>query len=155
MLRSLLLVFLVAIVALPAAALAAEPRFSLGELESELMCPICQSRLDISKSPAADRIRLFVETKRQLGWSKEQVKTALVVDLGPAVLAAPPARGLGLVAWLVPAVVVAVGLLIVVALALLWRRRRDELGVASTVITDAALDARIDSALDRLDDEPR
>ena len=119
--RRLLLVALVLLVAVPAAH-AAQPQFSMSEIETELMCPTCQTRLDLSHSPAADRIRAYVEAKREAGWTKQQVKDALVADFGPSVLAAPPARGFGLVAWVAPIAIGVVG--IAVALALIRRRRQ-------------------------------
>jgi cytochrome c-type biogenesis protein CcmH len=136
----------------PSTAAAAEPQFSMAEIEAELMCPTCQSRLDLSHSPAADRIRSFVERKREAGWTKQQVKDALVADFGPAVLAAPPAAGMGLVAWVVPSVLVLGGAGVVVALTLVWRRRRGDPATAATP-TDAALDARVDAALRELGDD--
>ena len=136
--RRLLLVVLVLLVAVPAAH-AAQPQFSMSDIETELMCPTCQTRLDLSHSPAADRIRAYVEAKREAGWTKQQVKDALVADFGPAVLAAPPARGFGLVAWLAP---IAIGVLgIAVALALIRRRR------SAPAPIDPAVDARVDAAL--------
>jgi len=147
--RLALLALLVALVA-PTGALAAEPQFRMSDIESDLMCPTCQSRLDMSHSPAADRIRAFIEEKRQLGWSEQEVKDALVADFGPAVLAAPPAEGFGLVAWLVPIALVGGGILLVVGLAVAWRRRRPPAPGAAPV--DPALDARVDAALRELDD---
>lgn len=149
MIRRLVLLALVVLVLAPAAG-AAEPRFSMSEIEAELMCPTCQTRLDLSHSPAADRIRAYVEAKREQGWTKQEVKDALVRDFGPAVLAAPPAEGFGLVAWLVPIALVALGVAIVVALAVAWRRRRPP-GAAAPV--DPVLDARVDRALRDLDDD--
>ena len=64
--RRLLLVALVLLVAVPAAH-AAQPQFSMSDIETELMCPTCQTRLDLSHSPAADRIRAYVEAKRAQG----------------------------------------------------------------------------------------
>lgn len=156
MIRRLVLILLVA-VALPAAAAAAEPQFRMSDIESELMCPTCQSRLDMSHSPAADRIRAFIEEKRQLGWTEQEVKDALVADFGPAVLAAPPAEGLGLVAWLVPLLVVGGGVVILLGVVVAWRRRSSAPGVADSAdaAPDAALDARIDAALAELDDTGR
>ena len=142
--RRLLLVALVLLVAVPAAH-AAQPQFSMSEIETELMCPTCQTRLDLSHSPAADRIRAYVEAKREAGWTKQQVKDALVADFGPSVLAAPPARGFGLVAWLAP---IAIGVLgIAVALALIRRRRQP-----APAPVDTALEARVDAALREHDD---
>jgi cytochrome c-type biogenesis protein CcmH len=142
--RRLLLVALVLLVAVPAAG-AAQPQFTMSEIEAELMCPTCQTRLDLSHSPAADRIRAYVEAKREAGWTKQQVKDALVADFGPAVLAAPPARGFGLVAWLAPIAIGVIG--IAVALALIRRRRRPALAPV-----DTALEARVDAALREHDD---
>ena len=147
--RRIALLALLLLALLPAAAAAAQPQFSMSEIETELMCPTCQTRLDLSHSPAADRIRAFVEAKRAQGWTKQQVKDALVADFGPAVLAAPPAAGIGLVAWLVPLALVAGGILIVVALAVAWRRRRPPAPDAAPA--DPALDARVDAALRELD----
>jgi len=150
MIRRLALLALVVALMAPAGAAAAEPQFRMSDIESELMCPTCQSRLDMSYSPAADRIRAFIEEKRQLGWSEQEVKDALVADFGPAVLAAPPAEGFGLVAWLVPIALVGGGILLVVGLAVAWRRRRPPAPGAAPV--DPALDARVDAALRELDD---
>jgi len=138
-----------------AAAPAAAPQFSLSDIEGELMCPTCQSRLDLSHSPAADRIRRFVEAKRRQGWSKEQVKDALVADFGPAVLAAPPAAGFGLVAWLVPGVGILVGVMLILSAGVLWRRRAQGTVARPPRGRAADVDARIDEALRRLDDDDR
>lgn len=145
------LVAVLLVVLAAAAAQAAEPRFSMSEIEAELMCPTCQTRLDMSHSPAADRIRAYVEEKRRLGWTKQQVEDALVREFGPAVLAAPPASGIGLAAWLVPVGIVAGGVAVVVGLTLVWRRRRAPAGASER--PDAALDDRVDEALRALDDD--
>jgi len=150
MIRRVALVALLLALVAPTGALAAEPQFRMSDIESELMCPTCQSRLDMSYSPAADRIRAFIEEKRQLGWTEQEVKDALVADFGPAVLAAPPAEGFGLVAWLVPIALVGGGILLVVALAVAWRRRRPSGPGAAPA--DPALEARVDAALRELDD---
>ena len=152
MIRRLLLVLAVMLVLVPIAS-AAQPQFTMSEIESQLMCPTCQSRLDLSHSPAADRIRAFVEKKRLEGWTAQQVKDALVADFGPSVLAAPPAAGIGLVAWLVPIGAVLVGVGIVIALALVWRRRRSPTPVTEALSTTVGMDARIDAELERLSDE--
>ena len=149
MIRRLLLLLAVMLVLVPLAS-AAQPQFTMAEIESQLMCPTCQSRLDLSHSPAADRIRAFVEKKRLEGWTVQQVKDALVADFGPSVLAAPPASGIGLVAWVAPIAIVAGGLAVVVAIVFAWRRRRHA-GRAQTP-ADTALEARVDAALRSFDD---
>jgi cytochrome c-type biogenesis protein CcmH len=152
MMRQLIVIALLVCALVPSAAVAAQPQFSMNEIETELMCPTCQSRLDLSHAPAAEQIRSFVARKREEGWTKQQVKDALVQDFGPAVLAAPPASGVGLVAWIVPAALVVGGVGVVVALTLVWRRRRrsDDAAVATV---DPALDDRVDAALRALGDD--
>jgi len=152
MMRQLIVIALLVCALVPSAAVAAQPQFSMNEIETELMCPTCQSRLDLSHAPAAEQIRSFVARKREEGWTKQQVKDALVQDFGPAVLAAPPASGVGLVAWIVPAALVVGGVGVVVALTLVWRRRRrsDDDAVATV---DPALDDRVDAALRALGDD--
>lgn len=152
----LVVALLGALLAPVAGAAEPEPRFTMAEIEAELMCPTCQSRLDMSSSPAADRIRAYVDERRRLGWTKEQVKEALVADFGPAVLAAPPTTGGGLVAWGVPIAAGVVGVGVVALVARSWRRRRPAAAPASAPAAaplDPGLDERIDAELRRLDDE--
>jgi len=160
MIRRLALVALLLALVAPSGALAAEPQFRMSDIESELMCPTCQSRLDMSYSPAADRIRAFIEEKRQLGWTEQEVKDALVADFGPAVLAAPPAEGFGLVAWIVPLLAVGGALAILVGAVVLWRRhppppRAAVAGAPGGSVGDPAIEARIDAELAALDDAER
>lgn len=152
MIRRSALVLVVLLLLVPGVAVAAQPQFSMSEIETELMCPTCQSRLDLSHAPAAEQIRAFVQRKREAGWTKQQVKDALVQEFGPAVLAAPPASGRGLVVWVVPAALVIGGVGIVVALTLVWRRRRGP-GAPATTALDPALDRRVDEALRALGDD--
>jgi cytochrome c-type biogenesis protein CcmH len=144
MIRRLLVLLAIMMVLVPLAS-AAQPQFSMSEIEGELMCPTCQSRLDLSHSPAADRIRAFVEKKRTEGWTKQQVEDALVADFGPSVLAAPPAAGIGLVAWLAPIGVVLLGAGIAIALVVVWRRRRSPPEGPDEPVVEAGIDARIDA----------
>jgi cytochrome c-type biogenesis protein CcmH len=150
--RRLATIALLFVVLLPSAAFAAQPQFSMNEIETELMCPTCQTRLDLSHAPAAEQIRSFVQRKREAGWTKQQVKDALVQDFGPSVLAAPPAAGVGLVAWIVPAALVIGGIGVVVALTLVWRRRQGSRDTATPAV-DPDLDDRVDAALKALGDD--
>ena len=152
MIRRLALIAVLLLVLVPAGALAAEPKFSMTQIETELMCPTCQSRLDLSHSPAAERIRAFVERKRAAGWTSQQVKDALVEDFGPSVLAAPPTSGIGLVAWLVPGALVIGGVGVVLLVTLAWRRRRSPASQSGAAV-DPQLDDRVDAALRELADD--
>jgi cytochrome c-type biogenesis protein CcmH len=117
----LLAVLLFLTLAPPAAA--ATPRTTLPDVEDEVMCPVCGTSLNLSEAPQADRQREFIRRLIGQGLTKEQVKSRLVAQYGPEVLATPRNEGFGRLAYAVPVVagLVACGL---VAGVLLRRRRQ-------------------------------
>jgi cytochrome c-type biogenesis protein CcmH len=141
--------------ALAAPAAASEERPTLAELERELVCPTCKTTLQMSNAPVADRMRAFIRQRIAAGDTKSEIKDKLVAQFGEGVLAAPPARGFNLLAWLVP---IAGGLIAVVAVALLalrWRRSRaTPTGGPSTDgrrPLDPELERRVDEELARFE----
>jgi cytochrome c-type biogenesis protein CcmH len=113
----------IAVVLLPGAASATEPRTSLPDVEDEVMCPICGTLLELSDSPQAQRERALIRRLIAQGQSKEQIKDRLVAEYGDRVLATPDDSGFDLAAWVVPVVAF---LAAAVALAIgvrRWRRR--------------------------------
>jgi cytochrome c-type biogenesis protein CcmH len=143
---ALILVFLLSAVA-PAAASEQHP--TLAELERELVCPTCKTTLQMSNAPVADRMRAFIRQRIAAGDTKSEIKDKLVAQFGDGVLAAPPARGFNLLAWLVP---IAGGLIAAVVVALLARRWTRSRAAPSA---DPSLDGRrpLDPALERRVDE--
>jgi cytochrome c-type biogenesis protein CcmH len=110
--------------ALAAPAAASEEHPTLAELERELVCPTCKTTLQMSNAPVAERMRAFIRQRIAAGDTKSEIKDKLVAQFGESVLAAPPARGFNLLAWLVP---IAGGLIAAVAVAVLalrWSRSR-------------------------------
>ena len=75
----------------PGAALAQEcPKTTLGDIEDEVMCPICGTPLGLaSEAPQAQQQRAFIEEQIADCRSKEEIKTALVAQFGEGVLALP------------------------------------------------------------------
>lgn len=130
---------------------ASQPQFSMEDIEREIMCPTCETPLYLSHSPAANRIRAYVAEKRDAGWTKQQVKDRLVQDFGQEILAVPDKSGFGLAAWVVPLLVVLVGLAVAIGVAVVWRRRTsgDDPGAGAPPEEPLppALDARVDAAL--------
>jgi cytochrome c-type biogenesis protein CcmH/NrfF len=74
----------------------ASERLTVADLEGEVMCPICNTTLDQSSSPAARQIKNFIAERIQAGDSKEQIKDRLVAVYGKQILAAPPKEGFDL-----------------------------------------------------------
>jgi cytochrome c-type biogenesis protein CcmH len=107
----------------PGAALAAAPRASLVDIEDEVMCVTCKIPLNIAEGPQPDRERELIRGLIAKGRTKAQIKTALVAEYGPNVLALPASDGVGLTAYAIPLALLA---LLAGGLALLlprWRRR--------------------------------
>jgi cytochrome c-type biogenesis protein CcmH/NrfF len=106
------------------AALAAEPRTTLPDVEDEVMCVECGTALNVSTSPVAEREREFIRRRIAEGKGKAEIKTALVAEYGPRVLATPEGGGFDVAAWLVPGALCLLALLGIGAVALRWRGGR-------------------------------
>ncbi len=116
------LLAIAALALVPASAGGATPQTSLGEIEGEVMCPVCGTLLELAEAPQALREKAFIKRLVAKGASKEQVKDALVAEYGEAVLALPEGKGFSLSAYVVPIVAFIVA---AIALALgVWKWRR-------------------------------
>jgi cytochrome c-type biogenesis protein CcmH len=112
---------LVAGAVLAGGAAAAPP--NAADLEAELVCPVCETTLDQSTAPVAERMKAFIRVRIAAGDSEQQIKDALVAEFGPEVLAEPPGGGFGLLAWLLPLVALGAGAVAVAVLVRRWSRR--------------------------------
>jgi cytochrome c-type biogenesis protein CcmH len=145
--RVLAVCVLTLLLAAPAAASRSKP--TLAELEHEVMCPTCHTLLELSHAPIADRMRAFIRRRIAAGDTDAQIKRRLVHEFGEGVLAVPPARGFGLLAWLLPAAG-AVGVGGTIAATLRRWRRDQELEQTSADPGDGArLDPQLARRLDR------
>jgi cytochrome c-type biogenesis protein CcmH len=147
-------VVLVAVAALVLAGPAAAACPTLGDLEGEVMCPVCKTTLDQSDAPVARQIKGFIRQRAQRCASEEEIKDELVAQFGPAVLAAPPREGFHWLAWLLPIAGLLGGAAVVSALVWRWSRRRPE--PQQVVDTngrplDPELERRLDRELARFD----
>ena len=127
-----------------------EPRTTLADLEGEVMCPVCNTTLDQSSSPAARQIKTLISQRIAAGDSKDEIKDLLVAEYGPQILAAPPKKGFDLLAWLLPIVGVLGGAVVLAALARRWSRAGERVPAAARL--DPALERRIDQELARFDE---
>jgi cytochrome c-type biogenesis protein CcmH/NrfF len=120
----LLAIAAVLLLTAPASALAARcPKTSVADVENEVMCLVCGVPLALADAPQAQRERVFITRMVRQCQSKSQIKSALVGQYGPRVLALPKPSGFRLAAYLVP-VLAATAVLAGLALAAArWRRR--------------------------------
>ena len=134
--------------ALPAAAVAQCPRTTLGDIEDEVMCPVCGTPLSLAtEAPQAERQRELIQRLIADCRSKEQIKTVLVAEFGEEVLALPEDEGFDLAAYLVPALGVLLAATAVGFAAVRWRRSRR--GEPARPPAPGAAGGRLDEDMDR------
>lgn len=100
-----------------------EPQTTVDAVSKTVMCPSCDTTLDQSNSPAAESMRVWVEEAVAAGWTKEEIREGLVTeyDGDESILATPRAHGVGLLAFIVPALVVLAALVGGFVLMRRWR----------------------------------
>jgi cytochrome c-type biogenesis protein CcmH len=125
-------------------------RPTLADLEGEVMCPVCNTTLDQSSSPAARQIEAFISARIAAGDSKNEIKDRLVGEYGPSILAAPPKKGFNLLAWLLPLFALFGGALVLGFLAWRWSHTREPGPPAAHL--SPALERRVDEELARYDE---
>jgi cytochrome c-type biogenesis protein CcmH len=128
-------------------------RASLVTVEREVMCVTCKIPLQLAQSPQADRERAFIRSLIARGYTDAAVKSALVAQYGPAVLALPRASGFDLAVYLVPPLALLAMALAVVLLLRRWRRApAGRAGASGTPAPMSAEDAALlDADLSRFD----
>lgn len=145
MIRRVAAVLLVMLVALPATALG----LTVNDVAREVRCPTCNTPLEVSNAPVAQDMKAYIAERIDAGWSKQRIIDGLVDEFGEGVLATPPKSGFDLVAWIVPALAVALGLAAIPVIARAWSRPARE-PEAPDVEPTPEESARIEEELRRL-----
>ncbi len=107
------------------AALAAtsQPKASLTDIENDVMCTLCHESLAVAQSPQADAERNYIRGLIAQGETKQQILRNMVAQYGSDVLGKPPASGFNLTVYVLPPLILAVGIAILVLTLPRWRRR--------------------------------
>jgi cytochrome c-type biogenesis protein CcmH len=122
------------------------------QLSREMMSPYCPGRaLSDCPSPAAAELRQWIVDQEKAGVSRSEVEKELFRVFGDELRQAPRAEGMGLVAYVIPALAfVAGGTLVVFFL------RRQRSGIpgsdsppAAEALRDPALEQRVEEELRR------
>jgi cytochrome c-type biogenesis protein CcmH/NrfF len=130
---------------------------TLAELEKKFICPTCQTTLELSNAPVADRMRAFIRERIAAGDSESEISDALVAQFGEEVLAAPPKEGFNLLAWVLPLAGGAVAIGVLAVALRRWSRTRAEPAPAAARSAngrpplDPELERRLDEELARFD----
>jgi cytochrome c-type biogenesis protein CcmH/NrfF len=136
----------------PAIALAQDcPKTTLGDIEDEVMCPVCGTPLGLaSEAPQAQDERAYIQQLIDKCRSKDEVKQALVAEYGENVLALPGDQGdddLGdVLVYVIPALGIVLAAAGIAFAVVRWRRpERPGRGLAG------ADGARLDDDMERYD----
>jgi cytochrome c-type biogenesis protein CcmH len=147
--RPVALLVLALVLVAPAAASERHP--TLGELEGEVMCPVCKTTIDQSSSAIAQRMRQFIAARIAAGDTKSEIEAKLIAQFGPGVIAEPSKHGFNLLAWVLPLVGIGLGAAALGALAWRWSRVRGAAATAAGPPLEPELDRRVDEELARFD----
>ena len=150
--QAALILMVLTLVALPASAVAQDcPKTTLGDIEDEVMCPVCGTPLGLaSESPQAQDERAYIQDLIDKCRSKDQVKQALVAEYGKNVLALPGDQGDDDLGDVLVYVIPALGILLAaagIAFAVV-RWRRHETQPRALAGTEGA---RLDDDMERYD----
>ncbi len=81
-----------------------------------LYCPVCENTpLDVCPTLACIQWRATIREKLAAGWTTQQIDDYFVAQYGERVLARPSGRGLNVLVWVIPPLVILAGVVI------LWR----------------------------------
>jgi cytochrome c-type biogenesis protein CcmH len=119
-------------------------------LEQQLKCPTCDTPLNVSNAPSAQRIKAYIETKAADGWTAQQIQNSLVEQFGRDILATPPKSGFDLVVWLIPAGLIVAGIIALPLVTRTWVRQRRASAAGAVTPTSGELE-RLDRELRKFD----
>ena len=131
---------------------AATPKASYLQVVNDVMCVVCHEPLGVAQSPEAFQERDYIRQLIAQGKTRKVIENDLVQQYGPAVLARPPAHGVNLLVYIVPPLVLILGIAIVAVFIPRWRRRARQADPSPTqpsATLDAADAQRLDEDLGR------
>jgi cytochrome c-type biogenesis protein CcmH len=130
--RRVVLIALILLMALPGLAVG----LTVLDVARQVRCPTCNTPLDVSNAPVAQDMKAYIATRIEAGWSEQRIIDGLVDEFGPEVRAVPPKSGFDLIAWIVPALAVALGLAAIPIIARTWARRTPSAAAQGPPMTD-------------------
>jgi cytochrome c-type biogenesis protein CcmH len=121
----LLMLAMLAGTAVPTVAAAAQvrQRATVEQMYNDLMCVLCHESLAVAQSAESYQERSYVRQFVAQGLTAKQIEDRMVGLYGTGVLAQPPKHGFGLLAYIIPPVVVVLGILLLFYTVPRWRRR--------------------------------
>jgi cytochrome c-type biogenesis protein CcmH len=147
----LLIVTSLGVVAMPTVAAAAQvrERATVQGMYNDLMCVLCHESLAVAQSAESYQERSLVRGFVAQGLTKKQIENRMVAQYGPAVLAQPPKHGFSLLIYIIPPVVVVMGILLLFYTVPRWRRKSAAARDAADVPEEPAITEQETERLDK------
>ncbi len=97
----------------------------VNRVAKQLYCPVCPNTpLDVCETKACQDWRAQIKDQLAAGWTDDQVMAYFVEQYGERVLAEPRRSGFTSFVWLLPALSVAIGLVVVAQILRSWKAKR-------------------------------
>tara|TARA_Y100000590_G_scaffold65734_1_gene71024 strand:+ start:64 stop:468 length:405 start_codon:yes stop_codon:yes gene_type:complete len=82
-------------------------------LEKQIKCPICPAEtIAESNTKVSNDLKKFIKQKIDEGWSDDKIKSFLISKYGKEILATPQKKGSDLFLWIIPLIVLILGLFV-------------------------------------------
>jgi len=82
-------------------------------IAKQLYCPVCENiPLDVCPTQACAEWRELIRLRISEGWNEERIKEYFAQQYGERVLAAPPARGLNWLVYVIPPLAILAGIFV-------------------------------------------
>lgn len=127
--------------AIPMAHAAVTPKASYLAVVDDVMCVVCHEPLGVAQSPEAFQERDYIRQLIAQGKTRKEIEDDLVQQYGPAVLSRPPAHGVNLLVYIVPPLVLILGIATIAVFIPRWRRRARDADSSATNASAALDDA--------------
>lgn len=87
----------------------------VNQIAKQLFCPVCENvPLDECPTAACDQWRELIRQRLSEGWSEQEIKDYFVAQYGDRVLGEPPRQGLNWLLYVLPPLIILVGVLLVI-----------------------------------------
>ena len=129
-------------------------------IAKQLYCPVCENiPLDVCPTQACAEWRELIRLRLAQGWTEDEIKNDFARQYGDRVLAAPPARGLNVLVYVIPPVAILAGAIILVQSLRSMRRPAQQPAIEDSPekesLKDADSSSEIDEYMQRVEEELR
>ncbi len=117
---------------------------------SQLYCPVCENiPLDVCGTQACAQWRELIREKLSQGWTEDEIKAYFAEQYGDRVLAEPPRRGLNWLVYVIPPVLILLGVFVLFQAMRSWKVSSDEALEPEVPSLDDEYAARLEEELKR------